>query len=218
MLIFGTPLFIGLASAGNEPYVLPITRNEITHKMVAAPFWLTGAGGSIYPVIEVKNKKLKTITIQGHSSLRKLTSPKKSCTIKTGLYHPWAEGHSVNTFYSVLPWTQYEILKDVPEEGLKKGDILDNVISSISGVSYVHVSGKKRIPKSAGFGDFDLDNVYKQIDHQYHEEEKWLYLTCKEGYNVFISDNDLSMQTGNIFGKCCESSVAGSTEECVFSH
>ena len=214
MIIF-TQLLSQVAFAGSDPYVLPITRKETTHKMVAAPWW---SGEYPTPMLEVmsKEKDSKTVTIQGHASLRKLTDPQKACTIDTGVYHPWGKGHNVETFYSIMPWVQYEILKDVPEEGLKTGDILDNEIYAAEGYcNYVHVSGstKKEVQLWCG-GELDT-SIYKKIDHPAHAGEQWLYLNCKEGYKVFVQDSELSKQTGDVTAKMCGyGTVVRRAEEC----
>ena len=191
---------VSFAFAGSEPYVVPITRAETTHKMVAAPWW---SGEYPSPIIHVAAKKGKTVTIQGHESLRALTKPTKACTISTGVYHPWSKEHSIETFYSIIPWVQYEVLADVPDNGFKKGDSLENESYAAEGYcTYTHKSGKTTQNVQV-FCDDLAGPAYKKIAHPTHPEEQWLYLNCAEGYKVFVLDTDLSQQTGNMEGKIC---------------
>lgn len=193
-------LFNSLVFAGSEPYLLPITRKDLTHTMVAAPWW---RGEYPSPIIHVTSPKAKTVTIQGYETLRTLQKSTKVCTIPTGVYHPWSTGHSVDTFYSIISWVQYEILADVPDNGFKKGDSLENESYVAEGYCmYTHKSGTK-IQNVQIFCDDLTGPAYKKIAHPTHSEEQWLYLNCSEGYKVFIPDSGLREQTGNLSGRIC---------------
>ncbi len=106
--------------ADSEAYNLPITRNQVTHEMLAYPFW---SGEYPSPVIDVKTKK-----IHGYLSLRDLRE-KKTCTVIPGVYHPWSEDKtSILSFYSITEKEDLLLLKDMPDIDAKKGDKLKNTI------------------------------------------------------------------------------------------
>ena len=203
--------FIQLAlSDDNSPYTLPIERNKVTHTMVAASWW---SGEYPSPVIDVRSEKGKTVTIQAHASLRALTKPRKSCTIESGVYHPWSKGHSTETFYSIGQWVYYDVLADVSDEGLKKGDRLNYETYAAEGYcNYVLVSGKSKKNVQI-FCDRLLTKEFKKVETPAHPEEQWLFLRCKEGYKAFIQDRDLSAQTGNVEGNMCGYGVVTSKAE-----
>jgi len=170
-----------------KPYTIPITRNGVTHTMIAYNFW---SGEYPLPVINVKPTKKKWTKIFGYSSLQKVDK-KIACTIKSGLYHPWSKDtSSIINFYSIVPKIDYIVKKDtqLEDEMLNKGDKLENEVYLSEGYCKYTLNSKK------SFESFCINNEnreFKLIKHPTHNKEQWLYLECKEGYNIFIKDKDL---------------------------
>lgn len=186
-------LFIVLTfftQASEEPYLLPIERNGTKHTMLSYNFW---SGEYPYPVISVQSTKKNWVKIQGYSSLRKLDK-KKSCTIKTGVYHPWSRTKtSIINYYTIIPQVSYVVQKNTVIEGtkFKKGDKLNRELYLAEGFcSYSLKDGKE-------FEAFCIDKKdknFKRVESPSHLSEQWLYLSCKENYNIFVKDNDLLSQ------------------------
>jgi len=176
--------------ANEEPYTLPITRNGITQTMLAYNFW---SGEYPLPVINVKPSNKKWNKIWGYTSLRKINN-KKACTIRSGLHHPWSKDvTSIINFYSVIPKIDYIVKKDtkLEEEPLQKGDKLENEVYLSEGYCRYTLNAKR------SFDAFCISNKnkkFKQMKHPSHDKEQWLYLECKEGYNIFVKDEDLLTQ------------------------
>lgn len=176
--------------ASEEPYLLPIERNGTKHTMLSYNFW---SGEYPYPVISVEEKKEKWQTVRGYSSLRDL-GKKKSCTIKTGVYHPWSRDKtSLINFYSIIPNVSYVVKHDtiLEEMKLKKGDQLKREIYLAEGFcSYTLKDGKNL----ETFCIDEKNKNFKRLASVAHPREQWLYLKCKESYNIFVQDKDLLKQ------------------------
>lgn len=193
-------LLCSIALADSTPYLLPITRNNVTHKMVAAPWW---GGEYPMPIVDVFSPTEKMVTIQGYESLRVLKEPKKACTISVGLYHPWTKNKIVENFYTITGSVSYEVLADIPDYGWKKGDILENeVYLGENQCGYTWKSGKTKKDESYTCVGGN-ESQFKKVTIPSHPEEQWLYLKCQEGYKVFIQDIDLLQQTGDRVGQIC---------------
>lgn len=187
-------LFIGLfmvltlfVQASEEPYLLPIERNGTTHTMLSYNFW---SGEYPHPVISVWSTKNKWVTIEGYSSLRKLDT-KKSCTIQTGIYHPWSRTkNSIINYYSIIPQVNYEVQKETVLEGkqFKKGDKLNKELYLSEGFCAYALKNGKRFD---AFCIDEKDKNFKRIESPSHPSEQWLYVRCKENYNIFVKDSDL---------------------------
>ena len=178
--------------ATEEPYTIPITRNEVTQTMVAYNFW---SGEYPTPVINVKPTNKRWHKIWGYSSLRKIDK-KRACTIRSGLYHPWSKDIiSIINFYSITPKMDYIVKKDtkLEDEPLKKGDKLENEVYLSEGYCRYTLNGKKSFE---AFCISDDDKTFKLIKHSTQNKEQWLYVKCKEGYKVFVKDKDLLNQKG----------------------
>ena len=178
-------------NANNEKsYTIPITRNGVTQTMIAYNFW---RGEYPTPVIDVKASKKRWNKIFGYSSLRKVDK-KRACTIRSGLYHPWSKDiTSIINFYSVIPKIDYIVKKDtkLEDEILKKGDKLENEVYLSEGYCKYTLNSKRSFES---FCISDDNREFKLIKHPTHNKEQWLYLECKEGYNIFIKDEDLLTQ------------------------
>ncbi|CAA6799549.1 MAG: Unknown protein [uncultured Sulfurovum sp.] len=190
-------LFISLSiiltlslQASEEPYLLSIERNGTKHTMLANNFW---SGEYPSPVISVQAKEEKWQKVMGYNSLRSL-GKKKSCTIKTGIYHPWSRDKtSLINFYSIIPLVSYLVQKDtvLEETKLKKGDKLEREVYLSEGFcSYALKDGKEFQATCID----EKDENFKRIESASHPSEQWLYLSCKEKYNVFVQDSDLLRQ------------------------
>ncbi len=126
-------------AAGYDVYKLNVERSGLPHLLVAGNFW---QGEYPHPVIDVHSQKAGLTTIQGWASLRKLEK-RQSCTIKNGLYHPWAHvtgfdlgiedetgssssstsdstQNSVITYYTIAPVLDYKVTKK-PTKDIESG-------------------------------------------------------------------------------------------------
>lgn len=122
-----------------DVYKLNVERKGVSHLQVAGNFW---QGESPSPVIDVHSQKAGLTTIKGWASLRKLNK-RQSCTIKNGLYHPWANvpgfdlymedetgprrssssastQNSVITYYTIAPALDYKVIKK-PTQDIESG-------------------------------------------------------------------------------------------------
>lgn len=181
--------FTNVLYASEDPYSLPITRDNVTHTMIAYNFW---SGEYPSPVIDVQVKQKKWLKIKGYKSLRKLTQP-KNCTIKTGIYHPWSKDKiSVINYYSIIPKVDYLAKKATifDEKKFKKGDKLKHEVYLSEGFCSYDLNNKKRF-ESTCIGKM---KPFERTEYPSHAAEQWLYLSCKEGHKVFVQDNDLLSQ------------------------
>ena len=183
-------IFTAYLHASEEPYLIPITRDGMTHTMVAYNSW---SGEYPEPVIRVQPSQSKWNKVMGYPSLRN-TVNKKECTIKTGTYHPWSEDKiSLISYYSIEPKISYLAQSDIMFEGqkFKKGDKLDNEVYLSEGFCSYVLNGKKERLRTNCIGE---DTHFKITKYPTHPSEQWLYLSCKEGYKVFVQDSDLLSQ------------------------
>lgn len=192
--------------ADEVPYKIDITRDGKTSTQVAYNFW---SGEYPSPVINVHANETGKTTIEGYASLRD-KKERKACTVKNGLYHPWAkEENSLINFYTITPVEDYEVVvapaqeggEGLGEERLKVGDKILNVIYLAEGIS----QGTLHTPnKPDTLMDFYSDmletnaKMFKKIQETNTANivEQWLYVKCEEGHNVFVEDEDLLSQKG----------------------
>jgi len=175
------------AQANEEPYLLPIKRQ---YTMLTYNFW---SGEYPHPVISVGEKKKKWQKIMGYDSLRSL-GEKKSCTIKTGIYHPWSKDKtSLIHYYSIVTPVSYLVKKATTLDGvkLKKGDKLETEIYLAEGFCYYRLNNGKEFQIDCLD---EKDNRFERIASPSHPSEQWLHVKCKENYNVFVKDRDLLAQ------------------------
>ena len=170
-------------------YSASITRNGFTKLMTIYDFW---SREYPKPVIYIKPNKSGYIRIKGYPSPRKLTK-KTPCLIKTGLYHPWSEDNtSVKVFYTITPKVSYIALKNINlDDGkikIDKGDILENEAYISEGECYYILNKIKGITTYCIGED---NKEFKKIKERSFPTQQWLYLQCKEGYNIFIQDKEL---------------------------
>ena len=194
LLIFDTFLY-----AHDKPYLLPITRNGVTHTMVAYNFW---SGEYPQPVIYIQPGRNNTSKIRGYASLR-TPGKKKSCTVKSGIYHPWSKNKiSLINYYSIIPIINYVAKNDtiLNDQKIKKGDRLGHEVYLAEGSCAYLFNGKIKLETSC----IDEDPKFKITKYPSHPSEQWLHLSCKEGYNIFVQDRDLltqpNVRKGRILG------------------
>lgn len=177
-----------------DSYTAPITRHKITKNMAIYNFW---SREYPKPVIYIKPTKNGWLRIRGYPSVRHLDK-KVSCLVKTGLYHPWSEDNtSVKEFYTLAPKISYIALRDTTigdgKIKIKKNDILENEAYLAEGECYYIFNKTKRITTYC----LDEDNRdFKRVKEPSFPTEQWLYLECREGYNIFVQDKDLLKQKG----------------------
>jgi len=194
-------VFTAYLYAGDKPYQLPITRHGVTHTMIAYNFW---SGEYPKPVIHVQSGiQSNWHKMMGYASLRRMDKRKK-CTIRSGIYHPWSKDKiSLINYYSIVPRVSYLVQNNTTINGqkFKKGDRLENEIYLAEGSCSYTLNGKK-----ARFETYciDEDTHFKKINYPSHPSEQWLYLNCKEGYNVFVQDRDLLTQPNVNLGQISE--------------
>lgn len=187
-------LFISLSilltlfvQASEEPYLIPIERK---YTMLTYNFW---SGEYPHPVISVGDKKKQWQKIMGYPSLRDFGS-QKSCTVKTGIYHPWSKDKtSLINFYSLIPPVSYVVQKETSIDGVKlsKGDKLETEIYLAEGFCYYRLSNGKEFQINCLN---ENDPRFKRIASASYPSEQWLHVKCKENYNVFVKDSDLLAQ------------------------
>jgi len=136
--------FTGLLHASEDSYLLPITRDGVTHTMIAYNFW-----SGEYPnlVINVQASKNNWGTVMGYPSLRNL-GKKKVSSIKTGIYHPWTKDKiSLINYYSITPKINYLVQQDTILDGqkVKKGDTIKNEFYLSEGFCSYLLSDKTEI-------------------------------------------------------------------------
>jgi len=190
-------LFLGMSSlsAGVTvgSYTLPITRNGVSHSMVAYNYW---SGEYPKPVIYVNNNQRKWVKIKGYASLRKPVK-RKVCSIKTGIYHPWSKDRiSLINYYSIIPKVDYIAKKNtvLDSREIKKGDKLENEVYIAEGSCSYLLNKKKQITTVCVEDGAEDSSAFKHIKHPAHPFEQWLYLNCREGYHVFVQDVNLLRQ------------------------
>ena len=190
-------LFLGMSSLSAEmtvgSYTLPITRNGVTHSMVAYNYW---SGEYPKPVIYVKGNQNKWVKIKGYASLRKPVK-RKVCSIKTGIYHPWSKDRiSLINYYSIIPKVDYIVKKNtvLDSQEIKKEDKLENEIYIAEGICSYLLYKKKQITTVCVKEGIEYPTAFKHIKHPAHSSEQWLYLNCREGYHVFVQDVNLLRQ------------------------
>lgn len=197
-LLLTLPIMATLFLQANEDsYLLPITRDGTTHTMLAYNFW---SGEYPSPVIDVQADRNKTRKIMGYTTLRN-PDKKKACTIKSGIYHPWSQDKtSLINYYTIVPNVSYLAHGDNVLENLKlkKGDQLKEEIYLAEGYCSYLLNGKIAL-ETMCIGE--ENSHFKRVEVRSHATEQWLYLTCQEGYKLFVEDKGLLTQKGVIEGK-----------------
>lgn len=186
-----------LVQANEDPYTLPITRDGVTHTMLAYNFW---SGEYPSPVIDVQADLNKTRKIMGYPTLRK-PNKKKSCTIKAGIYHPWSQDKtSLINYYTIVPNVRYLVERSTMLDNirLKKGDELNEEIYLSEGFCSYLLNGESAVETMCLGAE---DKRFKRIESPSHPAEQWLYLRCMEGDKLFVQDSDLLTQTGVVEGQ-----------------
>jgi len=177
------------AEAIGGSYTLPITRNGVTHHMVAYNYW---SGEYPKPVINVKHNQNRWVQIEGYASLRKSLN-REVCSIRAGIYHPWSkEKISIIDYYSIIPRVDYVAKKNtlLDDQKIRKGDKLENEIYIAEGSCSYLLNKRREIVATC----IDDPTVFRRIETPSHSSEQWLYLKCREGYKVFVQDTDLLSQ------------------------
>ncbi len=159
--------------------------------MVTYNFW---SGEYPKPVIYIQPTANGWARIRGYESLRN-PGRKEVCTVKTGLYHPWSKDNtSLINYYTIIPKVTYVARQNTTlnNRRIKKGDILDNEFYLAEGDCSYLLNKKKKITT------FCLGDAaeFQRIEKPAHPSEQWLYIKCREGYNVFVRDTDLLRQLG----------------------
>ncbi len=200
-------LLLNVALYAEEvPYKLDITRDGKVSTQVAYNFW---SGEYPSPVINIHAGTDGKTTIEGYVSLRD-KKERKVCTVKNGLYHPWAKGKdSLINFYTIVPIESYKVLVELPDEvqssfsdpDLKVGDEIRNIVYLAEGESQGIIHGDKRADETVYFQTNIFENnpkIFQRIENisTLEKNEQWFYLKCDEGYNVFVEDVDLLEQEG----------------------
>ena len=203
-MFFRISCIVGLIAYANatsniNSYTSTIVRHGIAHKMVVYNYW---SGEYPNPVIYVKPTMDGWRKINGYLSLRNPKS-RKVCTIKSGIYHPWSKDRiSLIGYYSIMPQVNYIVLKNniLDEQRIRRGDRLNNEIYIAEGSCNYKLNNRKNITTTCveNFIEGSIKNSreFKQIKTPSHPSEQWLYLKCREGYNIFVRDKDLLHQHG----------------------
>lgn len=194
LLTLAALMIVMPAYADSGPYRIAITRDGRQQTRLIAPFW---SGEYPSPVIDVSSRKPGTTTVKGYKSLRDPKEP-VSCTIKNGLYHPWAkEKASAANFYSIVAVEEYLSLKQQTLDGieLQKGDLIIDLIYHGEG------SCGARVAKSRKEIEIQCDSVQQSADFKALKQpdnfaEQWLRLKCAEKYDAFVQDSNLLKQRG----------------------
>ena len=182
------------SNSDSGPYRIAITRDGKQQTRLIAPFW---SGEYPSPVIDVSSRKPGTTTVKGYKSLRDPKEP-VNCTIKNGLYHPWAkEKASAANFYSIVAIEEYLSLKQQVLDGteLKKGDLIIDLIYHGEG------SCGARVAKNRKEIEFQCDTVqqsagFKALKQPDNFAEQWLRMKCAEKYDAFVHAAALLKQKG----------------------
>jgi len=204
IILYSIIFFLGMSSLSArmvvDSYALPITRNGVTHLMVAYNFW---SGEYPKPVIYVKHSQNNWTRIKGYTSLR-TPNKKKVCSIKTGIYHPWSKDKiSLINYYSIIPKVDYMAKKNtiLDSQKIKKGDILENEVYIAEGSCSYLLNRKKKITTVCIENSAEIPTEFKRIKNPSYAPEQWLYLNCHEGYHIFVQDIDLLRQPNVRKGK-----------------
>lgn len=210
-------LMAASVSQADDSYVLPISRASSTVEMVAYNFW---SGEYPGPVINVKSDQAGTTTVQAYKSLRQLDQP-VACTIKNGLYHPWASPSSPTVFYTIAPNVKYVVKKDAtltyyPKNesvdmtvDLKVGDVLEREV--YVGENYCSIAiPVKGVLTEVGIGcDATTDETVFQKVVGGGDTEQWLYVKCENGEKAFVRDQSLLAEPGVTEGQVIEYGTVG---------
>lgn len=203
-------------------YKLPITRNGQTATRVAFRYW---SGEWPSPVIDVKsNRSSGSTAIRAYSSLRDpAKSQQLTCTIRNGVYHPWA-GRGVSetnnrrldpsaiTYYTILAAEDYEVVNATSIENgegtaptaLPRGARIENVVyygENFCGATLVHNGSSTPVESDCPF--FQENTDLRRIGTpDSFEAEQWIHVTCNEkdstgqSIKAFVKDSDLLAQPG----------------------
>ena len=181
-----------------------IVRHGIARNMVIYAFW---SGEYPRPVIQIKGVRNGWTTVQGY---RSLSEPKRrrDCTVRSGIYHPWSDDEiSLIDYYSLIPQVNYTALKNtkLDERRIKRGDRLYNEVYLAEGSCTYKLNNRKYITttciENAIEGSIENSREFRRTKAPAHPREQWLYLRCREGYNVFVQDRDLLQQPNVTKGK-----------------
>ena len=192
-------IFTGFLYAGIDSYAIPVTRGGVKHTMVTYNFW---SGEYPKPVIYIQPTHNGWAKIRGYASLRN-PKTRKVCTVKAGIYHPWSKDNtSLINYYTIIPKKTYIAQKNtkIDNRRIKRGDILDNEFYLSEGDCSYLLNKKVKITAFC-IGD---SAEFKRIEKPAHPPEQWLYVKCREGYNVFVRDADLLNQSGVNKGRIIE--------------
>lgn len=196
-------------------YKLPITRNGKKETRVAYPMW---SGEYPAPPINVNAEQSGTTKIDAYKSLRTLdNADKTTCTIKNGLYHPWADPSpaSIINYYTVVAAKDYKVIRKITyseysekakkdvKKVIPKGATITNVIYHGEGYCGAILKiGKNPRAFTNDCSFFTENKDLQQISPPSDFSEQWLYLTCEEkdsnGKNekAFVQDKALLAQPG----------------------
>lgn len=218
------------ATAESSVYELPITREGVTTERVAYNFW---SGEWPGPVIRVNSTKKGVTTINAYKSLRVLSNKNKvACTVKNGVYHPWAQiwdnevtgekaktQNSVVTYYTIAAKNEYVVTQTNTPDWIEMYDtngveLPSPTLDKGSKVLVVY-GGEGYCLGSTGGEDYyfpcdaiDQDSNYKQTVTPDDFYEQWLYVQCDEGYNAFVQDSSLLAQPGVSEGEFLEYGIS----------
>lgn len=180
-------------------YEIPVTRNNQTIKRVAYNAWFSEYPN---PVINVFSKTHGTTTVMAFETLRNPVK-KIPCTIKNGLYHPWADNNSAFVYYTLTAFATYKAIKQTILENtsIPKGAIINHVHGLSEGYCAGTVSSQQKTRAIVFFcGDIESP-AFKKTKSQDEFHEQWIYLKCQEGYKAFIEDKALLAHSGVVTGK-----------------
>jgi hypothetical protein len=234
-LVLSAALFISIgaqASAPVESYKISIIRNGKSMTEVAYNFW---SGEWPGPVADVNSSQAggKT-TLKAYSSLRNpVKANEVNCTIKNGIYHPWAtpeQDPSIITYYSLVTPVDFKVVKATeytPDDGGAKmtipaGATITNVVYyAENGCGALINIGKKQIQAGADCPFFLENKNFKRVSPTLDFQEQWLYMTCEEkgvdGKNVkaFIRDQALLATPGVVEGCPTSYGSVGDSKSCA---
>jgi len=206
-LFYLTVISFGVSSLNAKTTItsqtVPTTRKGVTYSMVAYNFW---SGEYPKPVIYVKKTDDSWRKIEGYASLRKLTE-RKICSIRPGIYHPWSKDKtSLIDFYTLTPKIDYVAKSNatLDEQQIQRGDRLENEFYIAEGSCSYLLNKRRQITTTCIKEAVEDPSIFSRTKKRSHPREQWLYLNCKEGYNVFVKDTDLLKQPNVKKGKIIE--------------